>query len=157
MAQGARARGGARRVPAGRGGRPAPPRRSSQHERPRLHLGRLALLVLVLVAATFYVSPLRAFFAQQERYQREATTLAAARSENSRMKREIELLNTRSYVTQVARAESKLVPPDTQVFVVRGLPGRAQEDFFASPASHVTEGSFSVLDRVEDLWRTLLR
>ena len=60
-------------------------------------------------------------------------------------------------MAQVARADSMLVPPDTQVFVVKGLPGKAEEDAFASPPPQVAQGSFSVLDRVEDLWRTLLR
>ncbi len=137
----------ARGAPAGGGGR----------GRPRLHLGRLALLALVLIAAAFYVSPLRAFFTQQDRYQREVATLQAARADKARMEREIELLSTRSYVAQVARADSMLVPPDTQVFVVKGLPGKAEEDAFASPPPQVAQGSFSVLDRVEDLWRTLLR
>ena len=135
------------RPAAGRGGR----------GRPRLHLGRLALLALVLIAAAFYVSPLRAFFTQQDRYQREVATLQAARADKARMEHEIELLSTKSYVAQVARADSMLVPPDTQVFVVQGLPGKAEEEAFASPAPQVTQGSFSVLDRVEDLWRTLLR
>ena len=45
---------------------------------PRLHLGRLAILVLVLIGASFYVSPLRDFFVQQDRYQKEAATLQAA-------------------------------------------------------------------------------
>ena len=35
---------------------------------PRPHLGRLALLALVLIGASFYVSPLRSFFQQQDRY-----------------------------------------------------------------------------------------
>ena len=47
---------------------------------PRLHLGRLAILVLVLIGASFYVSPLRDFFVQQDRYQKEAATLQAARA-----------------------------------------------------------------------------
>jgi cell division protein FtsB len=137
----------AARQPVARGDRP----------RPRLHLGRLALLALVLIAAAFYVSPLRAFFTEQDRYQREVAALQAARAERARMEREIELLSTRSYVAQVARAESMLVPPGTQVFVVKGLPGRAEEEAFASPKRQATQSSFSVLDRVEDLWRTLLR
>lgn len=124
--------------------------------RPRLHLGRLALLVLVLIAASFYVSPLRAFFIQQDRYQREIATLEAAREAKARMEREIKLLQTKSYVAQVARADSMLVPPGTQVFVVKGLPGRAEEESLNAVAPEVRESSFSILDRVEDLWRTLL-
>ncbi len=129
---------------------------SRRGQGPRVHAGRLALLVLVLIAAAFYVSPLRAFFAQQDRYQREDTALRAARADKAAMERQSELLSTRAYVAQLARAQSSLVPPGTQVFVVKGLPGKAEEDAFASPAPRVTHSSFSVLDRVEDLWRTLL-
>ena len=123
---------------------------------PRVHLGRLALLALVLIAAAFYVSPLRAFFIQQDRYQREVATLEAAREAKARMEREIKLLQTKSYVAQVARADSMLVPPGTQVFVVKGLPGREEEESMRAASPQIAESSFSVLDRVEDLWRTLL-
>ena len=123
---------------------------------PRLHLGRLAILVLVLVGASFYVAPLRAFFAQQDRYQHAADALQAARADNAAFDREMKLLTTKTYVAQVARAGSMLVPPDTQVFVVKGLPGEDAEGVVRSGAAP-TAGSISVLDRVEDLWRTLLR
>lgn len=119
-------------------------------------MGRLALLVLILVAAAFYVSPLRAFFAQQDRYQREMTALREARAGKAAMEHRLQQLSTRSYIAQVARAESNLAPPGTEIFVVQGLPGRAEEDAFRAPAAHVQQGSFSVLDRVEDLWRTIL-
>jgi hypothetical protein len=49
-----------------------------------------------------------------------------------------------------------LVPPDTQVFVVKGLPGRDAE-IAVTTTTKPTTGSISVLDRVDDLWRTLLR
>jgi cell division protein FtsB len=123
---------------------------------PRLHLGRLAILVLVLIGASFYVTPLRDFFAQQDRYQKEAATLQAARTDNAAFAREVQLLSTRSYIAQRARADSMLVPPDTMVFVVKGLPGK-EETGAAAPAQSPTQGSISVLDRVDDLWRTLLR
>ena len=120
-----------------------------------MHAGRLALLLLVLIAAALYVAPLRAFFTQQDRHQREVAALRVARADNTRMTREIDLLRTRSYVAQVARADSLLVPPGTQVFVVKGLPGGDDESALAGQADQVTEGSFSVLERVEDLWRTV--
>ncbi len=123
---------------------------------PRLHLGRLAILVLVLVGASFYVAPLRAFFAQQDRYQHAADALQAARADNAAYDLKMELLTTKTYVAQVARADSMLVPPDTQVFVVKGLPGDDAEPFVPSSTAS-TAGTISVLDRVEDLWRTLLR
>ena len=123
---------------------------------PRLHLGRLAILVLVLVGASFYVAPLRAFFAQQDRYQHAADALKAARADNAAYDLRMKLLTTKTYVAQVARADSMLVPPDTQVFVVKGLPGEDAESVDLS-STVSTAGSISVLDRVEDLWRTLLR
>lgn len=123
---------------------------------PQLHLGRLAILVLVLVGASFYVAPLRAFFAQQDRYQHAADALKAARADNAAYDLRMKLLTTKTYVAQVARADSMLVPPDTQVFVVKGLPGEDAEPLDLS-STVSTAGSISVLDRVEDLWRTLLR
>ena len=125
-------------------------------QRPRLHLGRLALLVLVLVAASFYLGPLRQFFSQQDRYQKEALALQEARADNVALKREVELLKTDSYIGQQALTVAKLAPPDTQVFVIKGLPGRADEGV-SQTESAAAAGSFSVLDRLEDLWRTLLR
>jgi hypothetical protein len=120
--------------------------------RPRLNVGRLAILVLVLVAASFYLGPLREFFAQQDRFQQKTTALQAARADNADLKREVALLKTDSYVGQ----RSQLVEPGTQVFVIKGLPGGAEEDA-ARTEPAPTAGSISVLDRVEDLWRTLLQ
>jgi cell division protein FtsB len=121
-----------------------------------LHLGRLAILVLVLIGASFYVAPLRAFFAQQDRYQHEAAALQAARADNAAYKVEVRLLGTKDYVAQRARLDSMLVPPDTQVFVIKGLPGN---DTVAPVVqdTHASAGSISVLDRINDLWRTLLQ
>jgi cell division protein FtsB len=137
------------------------PRRPSgsahgRRDAPRLHLGRLVILVLVLVGASFYVAPLRAFFAQQDRYQHAADALEAARTDNAAFDRQMELLTTKTYVAQLARADSMLVPPDTQVFVVKGLPGDDPASMVRSTTAP-TAGSISFLDRVEDLWRTLLR
>lgn len=122
--------------------------------RPRLHIGRLSLLVLVLIAAAFYLGPLRAFFAQQDRYQQATTALEAAKAENVELKHQIALLGKDSYIAQQALAGSRLVEPGTQVFVIKGLPGRAEEDA-ARGETPPEAASISVLDRLEDLWRTL--
>jgi len=123
---------------------------------PRAHLGRLAILALVLIGAAFYVSPLRAFFEQQDRFEKASAELQAARHDNAALEREVRLLTTKAYIAQRARADLTLVPPGTQVFVIKGLPGREEEPSFSTDTPPV-ESSISVLDRVEDLWRTLLR
>lgn len=122
---------------------------------PRPHLGRLAILALVLIGAAFYVSPLRAFFEQQDRFEKASAELQAARHDNAALEREVRLLTTKAYIAQRARADLTLVPPGTQVFVIKGLPGREEETSFSTDTPPV-ESSISVLDRVEDLWRTLL-
>lgn len=141
-------------------GQTGAPRRSGRRAHghraaPQLHLGRLVILALLIIGASFYVAPLRAFFAQQDRYQRAADALQAARADNAAYDLQMKLLTTKTYVAQAARADSMLVPPDTQVFVVKGLPGDDAEPVVRSSTAP-TAGSISVLDRVEDLWRTLL-
>lgn len=137
--------------------RPAPVRgASSRFVPPRLHLGRLVVLLLVVIAAAFYVAPLRQYFAQQDRHHDAAVALEAARAENAALRRQVELYSTQSYIAQQARSDSILVPPDTQLFVIKGLPGPGEEGApVDAPAP--TSSSLSVLDRLEDLWRTLLR
>jgi cell division protein FtsB len=122
---------------------------------PRPHAGRLALLALVLIGASFYVSPLRDFFRQQDRYEKAAAQLQAAQSDNSALEREVELLGTKAYIAQRARSDSNLIPPGTQLFVIKGLPGR-EDETAPSGRTEPVQASISVLDRVEDLWRTLL-
>jgi cell division protein FtsB len=122
---------------------------------PRPHFGRLALLVLLVVGAAFYVTPLRDFFAQQDRYVKAVAELQAARRDNAALEREVDLLATKAYIAQLARTDSTLVPPNTQVFVIKGLPGKDEENRLSTTTPPV-EASISVLDRIEDLWRTLL-
>jgi cell division protein FtsB len=126
-----------------------------RHYAPRPHLGRLALLALVLIGAAFYVSPLRDFFAQQNRYEKAAAQLEAARTDNAALEREVKLLTTKAYIGQRARSDANLVPPDTQLFVIKGLPGKEQEAS-ASKRTAPVQASISVFDRIDDLWRTLL-
>lgn len=123
---------------------------------PRPQLGRLALLALVLIGAAFYVSPLRDFFRQQDRYEKAAAQLQAARQDNAALEREVKLLNTKAYIAQLARSDANLVPKDTQLFVIKGLPGKEAEAASSGPGAPV-EASISVLDRLDDLWHTLLR
>jgi cell division protein FtsB len=83
---------------------------------------RLAALALLLVAAAFYVSPLRAFFAQQDRYDRQVAALAQARVANQTLLTQIERMHTRDFITRQAREQYQLVPAGLQAFVVKGLP-----------------------------------
>jgi cell division protein FtsB len=120
-----------------------------------LHAGRLAVLALVLIAAAFYVQPLRAFFAQQDRYLAEAVMLDRARADNLVLKQQVARLQTRDYITRQAREEFQLAPPGMQVFVVKGLPeghGELDELGERPPASTPSLG-----ERLRDLWQTLRR
>jgi len=97
-------------------------------------------------------------FPWYEQIQREAlasAVLQAARTDNAALKHQKDLLITKAYIAQRARSDSMLVPPNTQVFVVKGLPGKGTEAG-VSTLTRPTEGSISVLDRIDDLWRTLL-
>jgi hypothetical protein len=110
----------------------------------------------LLIAGSFYLNPLRQFFAQQDRYQQETRALEAAKADNAELKRQVDLLTNDTYIGQRALEGSMLVPPDTQVFVVKGLPGDDEEIPAVDAENASAGGSFSVLDRLEDLWRTLL-
>ncbi len=134
----------------GPAGRPAPA------PAPRLHLGRLAILVLVLIGASFYVAPLSAFFTQQDRYQHEAAALQAARADNAAYKVQVQLLSTKDYVAQ--RGAPRLHAGAAGHAGLRRQ-GPARADEAPRPSSGGTKasaGSISVLDRINDLWRTLL-
>lgn len=120
----------------------------------QLHVGRLAVLALVLVAAALYVAPLRAFFAQQDRYHREAVALAQGRAENESLRERLTQMRDREYVTRRAREEFQLVPRGMQAFVIKGLP---ETDEVQRSQPVVAPDSPSLIDRLADLWRTLLQ
>ena len=121
----------------------------------RLHPGRLAVLVLGIVAAYFFVSPLRAFFAQQDRYQREVAALAQARAQNAELKAELATMGTQEYVVRQARKDFQLVPSGVQAFVVKGLtPGTVGDE--ASSASVPKTPPLSIAQRLADLWHTIV-
>jgi len=119
----------------------------------RLHHGRLAVLVLGIVAAYFFVSPLRAFFAQQDRYQREVAALAQAKAQNAELKAELAMMGTEAYVVRQARKDFQLVPSGVQAFVVKGLKPQSAEDE-ASSAPQVAHPS--IAQRLADLWHTIV-
>lgn len=157
------AAGGRRSAAAARArGAPVAPR--SRAARPRatakrrtsvdLRWGRLALLVLLIAGAAFYVAPLRDFFAQQNRYQREVATLGQEKRQNAQLKLQLAMLNSRAYITQRARSDFQLVVPGTQAFIVLGLPG--DQSAAQRKDGQNQSASLSPLDRLRDLWRTLL-
>jgi cell division protein FtsB len=122
----------------------------------RLHGGRLAALVLLLIAAAFYVQPLRAFFMQQDRCLQETAVLERARAENAALKEQVSRLKTRDYITRQAREEFQLAPAGMQVFVVKGLPeepGRLPDGEQPSPVVEPPTAG----ERLQDLWQTLRR
>ncbi len=122
----------------------------------RLHPGRLAVLVLGIVAAYFFVSPLRAFFAQQDRYEQAVAGLEQARSQNVELRAELATMGTKEYVARQAREDFQLVPPGVQAFVVKGLPHEPLVDVAAAtPAVRVRE--LSIAQRLADLWHTIVR
>jgi cell division protein FtsB len=120
-----------------------------------LHAGRLAVLALVLIAAAFYVQPLRAFFTQQDRYLDEVAVLDQARADNLVLKERVARLKTRDYITRQAREEFQLAPPGMQVFVVKGLP--EDDGDFADLGERPPASTPSLGERLRDLWRTLQR
>jgi len=146
-------RASARRPRAGDSRRPraGDSRRSSFRVRP----GRLVLLVLFLSAIALYVGPLRAYFAEQDRYHEAAAALDAARSEHAALRTQADRLTTKSYIAQQARKDSLLVPPGTQAFVIKGLPEEDDPGTVELSGAAPTMESITVLERIEDLWRTL--
>ena len=131
--------------------------RAGDSRRPsfRVRPGRLVLLVLFLSAIALYVGPLRAYFAEQDRYHEAAAALDAARSEHAALRTQADRLTTKSYIAQQARKDSLLVPPGTQAFVIKGLPEEDDPGTVELSGAAPTMESITVLERIEDLWRTL--
>ena len=122
--------------------------------RPRLRWGRFLTLALVLIAAALYAEPLRAFFIQQDRYEKASIALETAKADNLELRAEIERLGSDAYVAELARSDLQMVPSGTQAFVVKGLPGESA----ATPGGDqqdVVEDSLSPVERLDDLWQTL--
>jgi cell division protein FtsB len=143
----------------GRGAVARRPRASARTRRAapsslRVNWLRLALLALVLIAAALYVGPLREFFAQQDRYQREVATLEQLKQQNVAYERLIAEIHTKAWVLRTAREDFQLVPPGTQPFVITGLPGDEETPVTTGTPS---AQSLSLPQRLKDLWETLLQ
>ena len=98
-------------------------------------------LVLLVIAAALYVSPLRAFFAAQDSCFSQRAALFAVQAANRTLHRQIREMHSATYVARQAREQYGLVPAGLQAFVVTGLPGgaasRAQSASAASATFHV--------------------
>ena len=111
--------------------------------------------MLLLLAAWLFVSPLRAFFAQQDRYDRQVAALSQAQAQNRELRKQIAAMHTRDFITREAREQYQLVPADMQAFVVKGLPSG---DTTAAPSNAASAlAAPSLLSRLADLWHTLRR
>jgi len=115
----------------------------------------VGVVILVLVAAGLYYGPLKDFFTRQDQYRDETVALAELKAENRDLERQIETMKGRSWIEREARAQFQLVPKGAQAFVITGLPGadEAPEPKLKKPL----EQSFTWVDRLRDLWDTLLR
>ncbi len=111
-------------------------------------------LALVLVAAALYVSPLRAFFAQQDRYDRQVASLSQAQARNRALHTQIVRMHTRDYITRQAREQYQLVPAGLQAFVVKGLPAAGSKTASRGESAARLPAP-SLLGRLADLWRTI--
>jgi len=120
----------------------------------RAHWGRVGILILVLVAAGLYYAPLRDFFAQQDRQQKEAATLAELKRQNKAMEEQIAAMKSEAWLIREARSQFQLVPRGMQAFVVDGLP--SDEELPKQEVQPVAQ-SLSWGDRLRDLFDTLLR
>ena len=118
---------------------------------------RVAVLILLLIAAALYVSPLRAFFAQQDSYARQVASLKQAQLRNSALRAQIATMRTRDYVTRQAREQYQLVPAGVQAFVVKGLPSGGADGALGATADApaARTPAPSLLARLTDLWRTI--
>lgn len=119
---------------------------------------RLGMLVLVLIAASLYVTPLRDFFTQQTKYAQQQAILSAARRENRALTAQVAELKTTQFVLETAREDFQLVPPGMQEFVVKGLP-RAKTTADTADAADATPRrvTMSLGERLSDLWHTILQ
>ena len=129
-------------------------RRAPRKAPVELRPARLAALVLLLVAAALYVSPLRAFFAAQDGYFVQRAALSELQAANRALHTQIADLHSAAYVEREAREQFQLVPAGLQAFVVKGLPQSAPNP---APSGSVASAPLriSVGTRLSDLWRTL--
>lgn len=130
-------------------------RRRARRAPVRLHPVRLAVLVLGIAAAYLFVSPLRAYFAQQDRYEKELAALAQAKAQNAELRAELAMMGTKEYVARQAREDFQLVPAGVQAFVVKGLSKKPVDARSYQPATPEPRQR-TVVERLADLWHTIL-
>ena len=64
-----------------------------------LHWGRLSALSLLLIAAAFYVPPLKALFTQQDRHHVAESQLASTTQKNGQLRADVARLQTDAYIS----------------------------------------------------------
>ena len=115
---------------------------------------RLAALVLVVLAASLYISPLHAFFAAQDGYFAQLAALTQAQAANRILVKQIAVMRSEAYIVRQAREQYQLVPAGLQAFVVKGLPQAAASPIPGSGAPPVSP-RVTLGMRLGDFWRTL--
>jgi cell division protein FtsB len=114
----------------------------------------VAALALVLIAAGLYYSPLRDFFAQQDRHSKELASVQALKAENRAIEEQIAATRGKQWIVREARSQFQLVPGGMQAFVITGLPS---DEEAPRPKVVPKKQSLSWGDRLRDLWNALLR
>ncbi|HDZ59571.1 MAG TPA: septum formation initiator family protein [Actinobacteria bacterium] len=87
----------------------------------RQGLWRLVLLLVMLLIAACYISPIRAYIERSNQIESERMATEELRRQQDGLLTEKERLKQNDYVEQVARRELGLVRPGEQPFVVKDL------------------------------------
>ncbi len=118
----------------------------------RQGLWRLALLMVMLVIAALYVSPIKTYISRSGQIENERAATGELKQQHERLLNEKERLKQDEYVEQVARRELGLVRPGEQPFVVKQIknepastapPDRADSRQELAPVERETDGTGS--------------
>jgi hypothetical protein len=132
--------------------RPASDRRASRRALIGARQRRLAVLVLLVLAAAWYVTPLRAFLHAQDGYFAQVAALGQGRLVTRALQSQLAEMHSEAYLVRQEREQWQLIPAGMQAFVVKGLPQSATD---VAPSSVASARRISLGMRLRDLWRTL--
>ncbi|MDO8737334.1 MAG: septum formation initiator family protein [Thermoleophilia bacterium] len=113
---------------------------------------RLMIVGVIILIATLYVTPVRAFVEKSRLIQSEKTKTESLRSQRDKLQFEKDSLQNNSYVEQVARRDLGMVKPGEQPYVVKDL--NTEESPAAIEAQPVEE--LSVTDRIMETLGSLI-